>query len=125
MARRTKVASFSVENKKKQNTESDSITPLKYYVQKRFGKSFNIRVVPFKRRLEKAANIRQVRRFWKLAKVVTMQRLQPLQNCQFGSKIKIAENMRKTALLKHITGVLCKKKKRLERTANIRKMTRF
>ena len=30
-----------------------------------------------------------------------MQKLQPLQNCQFGSKIKNAKNMRKTILQDH------------------------
>ena len=47
-----------------------------------------------KKPLQKTANIRKITPFWKLAKVATMQRLQPLQNGQFGSKIKNAKNMR-------------------------------
>ena len=61
--------------------------------EKRF---FNhIRVVLCKKPLQKTPNIRGMRRFWKSAIV---QRLQPLQNGQFGSKIKIHKNMRKTIL---------------------------
>ena len=45
--------------------------------------------------LEKTPNIREMRRFWKSA---ILQRLYTLQNCQFGSKIKMAKNMRKTIL---------------------------
>ena len=52
-----------------------------------------IRIVLWKKRLQKAANIWEMRPFWKLAKMATMQRLQPLQNGQFGSKIKNAKNM--------------------------------
>ena len=52
-----------------------------------------IRIVLWKKRLQKAANIWEMRPFWKLAKMATMQRLQPLQSGQFGSKIKYAKNM--------------------------------
>ena len=59
--------------------------------EKRF---FNhIRVVLCKIPLEKTPNIREMRRFLKSA---ILQR--PLQNGQFGSKIKIHKNMRKTIL---------------------------
>ena len=54
--------------------------------------------------------------------MATMQRLKPLQSGQFGSKIKIAKSMRKTAV-EDITVVLCKK--RLQKKANIRKMRPF
>ena len=61
--------------------------------EKRF---FNhIRVVLCKKQLEKTPNIREIRRFWKSAIV---QRLWRLQNGQFGSKIKIHKNVRKTTL---------------------------
>ena len=39
-----------------------------------------------------------MRPFWNLAKMATMQRLEPLQRGQFGSKNKIAKNMRKAAV---------------------------
>ena len=42
-----------------------------------------------------------MRPFWKLAKMATIQRLLPLQNGQFGSKIKNAKSMRKTAVEAH------------------------
>ena len=42
-----------------------------------------------------------------------------MQNGQFGLKIKYAKNMRKTALLAHYS---CSMQKRLQKTANIRKM---
>ena len=57
--------------------------------EKRF---FNhIRVVLCKKPLEKTPNIRKMRLFWKSVIV-------PWQNGQFGSKIKIKKNMRKTIL---------------------------
>ena len=133
----------------------------------------------FQNTLEKAPNVRKMRRFLKLAKMATMQNghyakmatmQRPLQNGQFASKNKIVKNMRKTTpqahhrcsfqktieetpniwkmrpfwksakmaslrqniklpqtcvkrLYKHITFVLCKR--RLEKTANIRKIGRF
>jgi len=48
-----------------------------------------------KKPVEKTPNIREMRPFWKLA---IMQRLQPMQNPYFGSKIKIRKNMSKTIL---------------------------
>ena len=58
----------------------------------------HIRVVLFKKPLIKTPNIRQMRAFLKSA---ILQRLQTLQNGQFGSKIKMAKNMRKTILRAH------------------------
>ena len=56
-----------------------------------------------KKRLQKTASIRKMRPFIKLAKMATVQRLYPLQSGQFGSKIKIAKSMRKTAVEAHYT----------------------
>ena len=42
-----------------------------------------------------------MRPFRKLAKMATMQSLWPLQSGQFGSKIKIAKSIRKTAVEAH------------------------
>ena len=44
-----------------------------------------------------------MRPFSLLAKMARMQRLQPLQNHQFGSKNKIAKNISKTSLQAHYT----------------------
>ena len=68
----------------------------------------HIRLVLCKKRLQKAANIWEMRPFWKLAKTATMQRLWPLQSIQFGSKIKIAKNMRKTAVEAHYSCIMQK-----------------
>ena len=51
-----------------------------------------------------------------------MQRLHPLQSGQFGSKIKIAKSMRKTAVETHYS---CIMQKTAQKTANIRKMRPF
>ena len=40
--------------------------------------------------------------------MATMQRLQPLQSGQFGSKIKIAKSMRKTAVEAHYSCIMQK-----------------
>ena len=79
----------------------------------------HIAVVLCKKRLQKTANIRKMRAFWKwppskgyrLGKIVTL-----------GQKLKMHKNMLKT-FLQHIAVVLCKK--RLQKTANIRKMRAF
>ena len=63
----------------------------------------HIMVALCKKGKEKTANIGEMRGFSKLAKKATRQRLQPLQNGQFGSKKKIAKNMRKTTLQSHYT----------------------
>ena len=58
------------------------------------------RVVLCKKPLEKTPNIRE-RRFWKsaiLQRLLPTERLYPLKNVQFGSKIKTAKNMRKTVV---------------------------
>ena len=56
----------------------------------------HIRVVVCKKPLQKSLNIRKMRAFWNWPKLATIQRLLPLQNGQFGSKIKNAKNLRKT-----------------------------
>ena len=61
--------------------------------QNSFYKSF--RVVLCKKPLQKTLNIREMRPFLKSA---IMQRLQPLQNPHFRSKIKIPKNMSKSIL---------------------------
>ena len=60
----------------------------------------HIRLVLCKKRLQKAANIWEMRPFWKLAKMAT------LQSGQFGSKIKIAKSMRKTAVKAHYSCII-------------------
>ena len=49
-----------------------------------------------------------MRPFWKLAKMASMQRLWPLQSGQFGSKIKIAKSMPKTAVAAHYSCIMQK-----------------
>ena len=88
--------------------------------EKRFYK--RIKVVLWKKWLLKPANIRKMRAFSKWPKMVLMQRLWPLQITQFGSKDKIAKTCEK-CFYKRIKLVLCKK--RLWKTANIRKMRAF
>ena len=61
-----------------------------------------------KKRLQKTASIRKMRSFIKLAKMATVQRLYPLQSGQFGSKIKIAKRMRKTAVEPHYSCIMQK-----------------
>ena len=68
----------------------------------------HIRLVLCKKRLQKAANISEMRPFWKLAKMATMQRLEFLQSGQFGSKIKIAKSMRNTAVEAHYSCIMQK-----------------
>ena len=65
--------------------------------QKKFQKRFykHVRVVLCKKPLQKTPNIGEVRPFWKSA---ILQRLYTLQNGQFGSKLQIAKNVRKTIL---------------------------
>ena len=69
---------------------------LKKTCEKRF---FNdVRVVLCKKPLEKTPNIREMRRFWKSA---IIQRLQPLENVQYASKIKILKHTWRTTLERH------------------------
>ena len=70
----------------------------------------HIRLVLCKKRLQKAANIWEMRPFWKMAKMATMQRLLPLQSGQFRSKIKIAKKMGKEAVEAHYSCFMQKKK---------------
>ena len=51
--------------------------------------------------LQKTPNLREMRAFRKLPKMATMQTLQPMQNPQFGSKIKNAKKVRDTILRPH------------------------
>ena len=69
---------------------------------------------------KKTPNIREMTSFQKSAKQAAMQRLQALQNGQFGSKITYAKNMPKTCqkrFQKNVTVVLCEKG--LPKTPNI------
>ena len=68
----------------------------------------HIRLVLFKKRLQKAANIWEMRPFWKLAKMASMQSLWPLQSGQFRPKIKFAKSMRKTAVEAHYICIMQK-----------------
>ena len=83
----------------------------------------DIAVVLCKKRLEKTANIRKMRAFWKWpknghqAKAIRLSKIVTL-----GQNLKMHKNMRKK-FLEDIAVVLCKK--RLEKTANIRKMRAF
>ena len=54
--------------------------------------------------------------------MATMQRLWPLQSCQFGSTIKIAKSMRKTPVEAHYS---CIMQKTAPKKTNIRKMRPF
>ena len=64
----------------------------KLKMQKNMLKTFlqHIAVVLCKKQLQKTANIRRKRAFQKWPKMDTMQRLQPMQNTQLGSKNKSA-----------------------------------
>ena len=64
----------------------------------------NIRVVMCKKALNKTPNIQEIRQPLRSAiskRLPPMQRLQPLQNAQFGSKNKNDKNMRKLILQEH------------------------
>ena len=58
----------------------------------------HIRFVLCNKRLYKTPNIRKMTSFQKTPKLVTMHRLQPLQNAQFGSKLKTIKNVYETSL---------------------------
>ena len=86
--------------------------------EKRFYKHFQ--VVLCKKPLQKTANIRKMRAFWKWPKMATMQRLySPCKILTLGQKIKLPKTCEKR-FYKHFQVVLCKKQ--LQKTANIRKM---
>ena len=73
-------------------------------------------VVLCKKRLEKTANYsKNETHFENWPKMATMQRLQPMQNGQFGLKIKICEKHAKNLCTNTFIVVLCKK--RLEKAA--------
>ena len=80
----------------------------------------HIAVVLCKKRIEKTADIREMRAFWKLLKMATKQRLCKIVT--LGQKLKMYKIMIKT-FQQHIAVVLCKK--RLQKTANTRKMRAF
>ena len=82
----------------------------------------HITVVLCKNRVEETANIRKIRRFWKLEKWPLCEGYSLCKMISFRQKIKLPETCGKR-LYKHITVVLCKKG--VEETANIRKMRRF
>ena len=83
----------------------------------------DIAVVLCKKRLEKTANIRKMRPFWKFRKISTKQRLYSLgKMVTLGQKLKMQKNMLNTFLQDNAV-VLCKK--RLESTANVRTVRQF
>ena len=78
----------------------------KFKMPKKCEKLFhkNITSVLCKKPPEKTPNIREMRQFSKsaiLQRLQATQRLQPLQNGRFGSKVKNAKNMLKTILQEH------------------------
>ena len=75
-----------------------------------------------KQTVKKKTPMQEMRSFWILAKMASMQRLLPLTTNHFGSKNKIAKNILKR-IYKHIILILCKKP--LEKTPNIRQMRPF
>ena len=82
----------------------------------------HIGVVLCKKRLDKTANIRKIRPFLKLPKMANKQRLKPLQNRHFRSKIKNGKKG-KTVSTTHCS---CSMQKNGEKKrANIRKMRPF
>ena len=85
--------------------------------QNPFYKSF--RVVLCKKPLQKTKNTRENRPFWKSA---IMQRLQPMQNPHFGSKLKF-RNQVKIHFKNHLE-LFCAKN-RSKKTRNIREMRPF
>ena len=82
----------------------------------------HIKVVLCKNRVEETANIRKLRRFWKLEKWPLCKGYSLCKMVSFRQKIKFPKTCGKRPY-KHITVVLCKN--RVEETANIRKWRRF
>ena len=82
----------------------------------------HITVVLCKKRMEETANNRKMRRFWKLKKWPLCKGYSLCKMVSFRQKIKLPKTCGKR-IYKHIKVVLCKK--RMEQTANIRKMRRF
>ena len=92
----------------------------KLKMQKNMLKTFrqHFAVVLCKKRLQKTANIRKVRHFEKCQKWAPSKD----HSLTLGQKLKMEKNMLKT-FRQHFAVVLCKK--RLQKTANIRKMRAF
>ena len=85
----------------------------------------HIIVVLCKKRIEKTANIGEIRGFGKLAKMASRQRQIKTCLCKMvtlGQKIKLLKTCEKR-LYNHIIVVLCKK--RIEKTANIGEIRGF
>ena len=82
----------------------------------------HIKVLLCKKRLEKTANIQKVRSSWKLPKMAQCKGYSPCKTLSLGQKIKLPETCQKH-LYKHTKVVVCKK--RLKKTANIRKLRPF
>ena len=91
---------------------------------KTYGKQLcdHITVVLCKKSLEKTPNIWKMRRFWKLEKWLLGKHYSLCKMVSLRQNIKLPQTCVKR-LYKHITFVLCKR--RLEKTANIRKIGRF
>ena len=81
-----------------------------------------IEVFVCKKPLQKTPNIKKMRAFLKWLQLATTQRLRPLQNGQFSSKIKNAKKVQKTIVRTHQS--CCVQKTALE-TPNNRKMRAF
>ena len=75
-----------------------------------------------KTRLQKALNMREMRRFWKLEKWPQCKGYSLRKMVNLGQKIKLPKTCQKR-LYERITDVLCKK--RLQKALNMRKMRRF
>ena len=81
-------------------------------MQKRCEKRFcdHIKAVVCEKSPKKTSNIRKMRAFSKWPRLALTPRLQPLQNGQFGSKIKNLRKVRKKRFSDHIRVIVCKKK---------------
>ena len=79
----------------------------------------HVTLVLCKKTTAKNCYVVKMRLFLKLGKFVIVGSLNALPNCQFGSSIKIAKSMRRTALQAHYTAFI---EKILKETSNIRKI---
>ena len=82
----------------------------------------HIAVVLSKKRLQKTANIREMRHFENCQKWHTSKDYRLAKIVNLGQRLKMHQNFL-NIFLQHILVVLCKK--RLQKTANIRKMRAF
>ena len=82
----------------------------------------HITVVLWKKRMQETANIRKIRRFWKLEKWPLCKGYSLCKMVSFRQKIKFPKTCGKRPY-KHIRVVLCKN--RVEEKANIGKIRRF